>query len=185
MPTRFYLIEAAPTAWDDDGRLGGNVSLPLQAEGIDAVRRMVQGIADPIDSVYRPAPNEACEQAAKIVCQKFNLRARNSPDLQELNLGLWQGLTAEELRSRFPRVFQQWMEQPQNVTPPDGEPLDEAIGRIADGMDRIVRRNRDLRVALALRPMSLQICAGILRGEMAGDIAGHLHQREAMASIDV
>jgi broad specificity phosphatase PhoE len=185
MATRVCIVEAAPTGWDVDGRICGDVSLPLQGEALDAMRRLVETIPDAIASVYRPAENEACEQTARFICQKFNLRARNSPELQEPNLGLWQGLTSEELKSRFPTVFPQWLEQPLIVTPPDAEPLSEAISRIADGLDRILRRNRDLSVALALRPMAMQIAAGILRSEPHQTIAGHLHRRDSMTTIDV
>jgi broad specificity phosphatase PhoE len=185
MPTRVFLVEAGPTPWDVEQRISGAVSLPLTAEAIDAVRHLVDSLGNDIAAVYRHAGDEACDETAKIIAKKFNLRPRDNPDLQEVNLGLWQGLTQDELRSRFTKAFDQWEENPLTVTPPDGEPLTEAIDRISDALKRILRRNKDLQVAIALRPMSLQICAGVLQGETPQAISAHLHQRQPIATIDV
>jgi broad specificity phosphatase PhoE len=185
MPTRVFLVEAGPTPWDVEQRISGAVSLPLTAEAIDAVRHLIDGLDADVAAVYRHAGDEACDETAKLIANKFGLRPRDNADLQEVNLGLWQGLTQEELRSRFTKAFDQWEENPLTVTPPDGEPLTEAFDRIADAIKRILRRNKDLRIAIALRPMALQICAGVLRNETPETISTHLHQRQPIATIDV
>jgi broad specificity phosphatase PhoE len=185
MPTRVFLVEAGPTPWDVEERISGAVSLPLTAEAIDAVRHLVDTLDGQIAAVYRHAGDEACDETAKLIAQKFELRPRDNADLQEVNLGLWQGLTQEELRLRFPTAFDEWEENPLVVTPPDGEPLTDAIERIADAMKRIVRRNKELHIAIALRPLVLQISAGVLRGEPPEAISTHLHQRQPIATIDV
>ena len=185
MDTRVLLIEAGPTQWDAEGRISGSMSLPLTGEAIDSVRHLVDSLAEGVGSVYRPAENEACDQVGKIIGKKFKLRPRDVPELQEVHMGLWQGLTGEELRMRFPTVFPQWQANPLSVTPPDGEPVAEAIGRISGALQRIFRRNRGMTVALALRPMALQIALGLILGLPPEKIAGNLHQRQALASMEV
>jgi broad specificity phosphatase PhoE len=185
MSTRVLLIEAGPTQWDAEGRISGSMSLPLTAEAIDSVGHLVDSLTEGVGSVYRPADNEACDQAGKIIARKFNLRPRDVPDLQEVHMGLWQGLMPEELKLRFPTVFPQWQANPLGVTPPDGEPLGEAIARIGAALGRIFRRNRGVTVALALRPMALQIVAGLTAGLPPEKIAEHLHDRRALASMEV
>lgn len=110
---------------------------------------------------------------------------RDNPDLDEVGLGLWQGLVPEEIRLRFPTVYPKWEEEPLVVTPPDGEPLEAAIRRIESAARRIIYRNRGRCVALALRPMALQIAAGLLHGRSSADIAKRLHHRQAMETIEV
>jgi broad specificity phosphatase PhoE len=185
MSTRVLLIEAGPTPWDAEGRISGSMSLPLTAEAIDAVGHLVDSLGESVASVYRPAANEACDQVAKIVAKKFEIRPRDNEDLQEVHMGLWEGLTREELKLRFPTVFPQWCSNPLSVTPPEGEPVEAAIGRIGTALARILRRNRGLTLALSLRPMALQIAAGVILGEPPDQIARHLHERQAMASMDV
>jgi broad specificity phosphatase PhoE len=185
MSTRVVIIEAGPTPWDNEDRLVGNSSLPLTAEAMDAIGHLLEKVQTPIAAVYRPAGNEACVQAAQIIGKKFGIRARDNPDLDEVGLGLWQGLLPEEIRLRFPTVYPKWEEQPLVVTPPDGEPLEAAIQRIGEATRQIIRRNRKTCVALALRPMAMQIAAGLLRGRSSADIAKRLHHRQAMETIEV
>lgn len=185
MSTRVLLIEAAPTPWDVENRLVGNSSLPLTAEAMDAIGHLLDTIAEPMDAVYRPGANEACVHAAQIIAKKYGLRPRDNPDLNEVGLGLWQGLLPEELRMRFPTVYAKWEEEPLVVTPPDGEPVEAAIERIGDALKRALRRNRGGKMALALRPMAMQIALGTLRRQSAPEIASRLHHRQAMETIDV
>lgn len=185
MPTRAVLIEAGPTPWEIEGRIVGSASLPLTAEAMDSIRHLVDSLTSPLTCVYRPASNEACDQAAKIIAQKFDLRSRKQPELEEVHLGLWQGLSPDEVRSRFPTVYPQWEEQPLAVTPPDGEPLEAAIGRIRRGLGRILKRNKGQSVGLVLRPMALQVADGILAAQTPQEIAGRLRQRLAMETIEI
>jgi broad specificity phosphatase PhoE len=185
MATRVLLIEAGPTPWDSEGRISGSMSLPLTAEAIDAVGHLVNGLGDSVAGVYRPAENEACDQVAKIIAKKFEIRARDNPELLEVHMGLWEGLTREELKLRYPTVFPQWFSNPLSVTPPEGEPVGAAIVRIGGALERILKRNRGLTIALALRPMAMQIAEGLILGEPPDQIARHLHERQALASMDV
>jgi len=184
MATRVVLITAGPTPWDKEDRLVGNSSLPLTAEAIDAIRHLLDAVKPPIAAVYRPAANEACVQAAHLITKKFGGRARDNSALNEVSLGLWQGLLPNELRQRFPTVFPKWEEEPLVVTPPDGEALETAIQRIGGAAKQILRRNRNSSIALALRPMAMQIIAGTLRGQSSAEIAKRLHHRQAMETIE-
>lgn len=185
MPTRAVLIEAGPTPWDLEQRLAGSSSLPLTAEALDAIRHLVDTLGFHIDSVYRSAANEAATQTAQIIGKKFGIRPRDNQDLEEVNLGLWEGLLPDDLRQRFPTVYPKWEEQPLQVTPPDGEPLSGAIERIRGAVNRVLRRNRGYSFALALRPMAFQIATGVLRGETPPAIAERLHRRQAMETIEI
>ena len=185
MSTRAMLIEAGPTPWETEGRIVGNASLPLTAEAMDAIRHLLENLQDRIDSVYRPASNDACNQTAQIVAAKFGIRARDNPDLDEPSLGLWQGLFPDNVRARFPTVFPQWEDRPLAVPPPDGEPLEAAISRIRGALTKIIRRNKNYTIALPLRPMAMQIAAGILRKQPASEIAARLHQRQSIETIEI
>jgi broad specificity phosphatase PhoE len=185
MVTRVVLIQAGPTPWDGEGRIVGAASLPLIAEAKDAIRHLLETLPFNIEGVYHPAGNEACHEAAQIIAHKYNLRPRDNVNLDEFRLGLWEGLPADEVRSRFPTVFPQWEDHPLAVTPPDGEPLESAIARIQGALVRILRRNKGLTIALALRPMALQIAAGALRGQKGEEIAAHLHEMHPFETIEL
>jgi len=183
--TRVLLIQAAPTPWDTEGRMGGNPMLPLATDGEVELRQTLQTLTPPIAALFTCTRNQACEQAAKLVARHFNVRIRDHESLGPISMGLWQGLTREELRFRFPTVFQQWEENPLSVNPPQGESLEAAAERCRAGLAKILRRHRGQAIALVLRPMAMQVCAGLLKGEDLQRIASHLHDRTPVESIDV
>jgi broad specificity phosphatase PhoE len=183
--TRVVLIQAGPTPWDEEERLAGAHTLPLTDGALESIRALVERIDYPVHAVYRAARNEAADQAAKVVALKFHLRPRDAPELDEINLGLWQGLRGPEVKSRFPSAFARWQENALSVNPPEGEALSDAIGRLRGALGKVLRRNRGHAVALALRPMAMQIVAGIFRLQSPEQIGQHLHDRTPVETIDV
>src|SRR5256885_16275896 len=105
--TRVLLIKAGPTAWDDEHRITGNMTLPLTSDARDKLARVIESLGA-IDTVYRPKQNEACDQVAKMIATLHNLRPRNNEDLDAWALGLWQGLRMADLRQRYPTALSQW-----------------------------------------------------------------------------
>jgi broad specificity phosphatase PhoE len=182
--TRIVLISASPTRWDDESRLGGTHSLPLTEAGAIALHQLVETIQTPLSAVYTFKKNEGCEQAARFVSRKFGLRIRDAAELEPMSLGLWQGLTRDELRFRYPKVFPLWEENALAVNPPEGEEFAAAVDRLSKGVEKILKKSRGQTVALVVRPMSLRIIAGLLKAESVEYIARHLHERAPMETIE-
>jgi broad specificity phosphatase PhoE len=183
--TRVHLIYAGPTPWDLEDRLVGGHSLPLTTDAESAIGDIASALREAPTSVYRSAADEAADRAARIIAERFSLRPRDCVDLSEVGLGLWEGLNRDELRFRFPSIFPQWEDHPLSVLPPEGEPLEDAIKRLSGAAKKIFRRNRGAATVLVLRPMSLQIVAGALRGESNEIICGHLHAPAALETIEL
>jgi len=183
--THLLLVQAGPTPWEVEDRLVGDNPLPLTDLGRVTIEGIVRSLPYPLSVICRFKKNEACDQAAKIMAAPYGIRPRDNVALNEVNLGLWQGLARSDVRFRFPSVFQEWEENPLAVTPPDGESLPDAIERLRGGLKRLLRRNRGVAIALPLRPMAMQIILGLLRREDIQTIAGHLHNLAAVETIDI
>ena len=183
--TRVILIHAGPTPWDVANRLTGAQSLPLTPDALASIRSLVNAIANPPTSLYLHKANEACREAGRLMAEKFDLRIRDSEALGEMRLGLWEGLTRDEVRRRFPTVIPQWQDEPLSVRPPEGESLGEAIDRVRPAIEKILKRNREGIVALVVRPLVMQVIHGLLRGETPEAIAKHLNHVDVMETIDV
>lgn len=181
--SRIILILAGPTKWDIEDRLVGNHPLPLTELARATIDGIVRNLPGEVGAVYRCKHNEACEQAAKVVAEATKLKPADNAGLEEINLGLWQGLTRAELRRRHSKVFPKWEEDPLSVNPPDGEPLAEAIERVRGALKRILKRRRAITVVLVLRPFVMQIALGLLQGEDPQGIARHLHNSAAVETM--
>jgi len=184
--TRVLLISAGPTPWDVEGRLGGNPTLPLTTDGEIQLQKTLAALDHhPVTAIFTCVKNQACDQAAKLVARHYNVRVRDCESLESMSMGLWQGLTREELRFRFPTVFPEWEDCPLNVNPPQGESLEAAAARIREGLRKILKRNRGGTIALVLRPVTLQIALGLLRGEPLHTLVAHLHDTTLAQTMDV
>jgi len=183
--TQVLLVCARPTPWDAEDRFSGATSLPLTPEGRAAIINQMQSISLDVKAIYACLANEATRETAGILGKKFSLRPRNRTQLDELHIGVWRGMRRDELEHRFPTDFALWIEQPQSVEPPEGESLGGAIDRIRPALGKLLHRNRDSAIALALRPLAFQIVLGLLRGEEPLAIASHLHAAAALETIEV
>ena len=75
----------------------------------------------------------------------------------EIDLGLWQGMTLSEIKLRHPRVYKQWLEKPDSVTPPEGEGLAQAGKRLDQTIVRILRKNKEMTIGVVLGPFALAL----------------------------
>src|SRR5258708_40323818 len=110
--TQVLLIHAGPTPWDVENRLTGAHSLPLTPDAAAAAQSLVDAIAAPVGVVCHSKANEACAQLANMLAIRFGLRLRDKPELNEIRLGLWEGLTRDELARPCPTVFARWEQSP-------------------------------------------------------------------------
>ena len=182
--TRFLLINAGPTPWDEEDRIVGNHSLPLTDEARAAMAEKVDRLFE-VTAVYRCKTNEACEETARLIADKYNLRPGHNEGLDEINLGLWQGLRREELKFRFPKVVELWQRQPLAVEPPEGESVPVAAERLTDATRAILKRNRGGTIALPLRPIALKIIAGFLRRQPLAQTVLTFQGCTTMETIDL
>ena len=153
------LVRSGATEWDDAVRLQGATDLPLSHAGrqrlVHEVGQFAGGVGRGIDlmSVLH-GPDEASRETATLLSRAAGGRRREVADLQAVNLGLWEGLLEAEVQDRHPTAFRQWMEEPESVTPPEGERFDDAMTRLTSAVSRGVARAGKRTVAVVLRPMA-------------------------------
>ena len=121
----------------------------------------------------------------RLVARHFNCRLRDEPLLEPVSMGLWQGLTRDEVRRRFPSVVAQWDDDPLSLQPPEGESIPAAAGRFDRALRKILRRRKGETAALVLRPISFQIMRGLLRNQPLAQVATHLHDPLKIETIEV
>ena len=153
------------TDFDEQHRLIGSLDLPLCPRGAQQVAALVEKLR------ALPAPPEAvvCGMTQPATCtadaiaEAFDLTARKSEELSNINQGLWQGSTLEEIGRRMPRVFNQWQEAPETICPPEGEPWEEAADRVQRALKKPLRKFDSL-VIVASEPLA-SLVSSLLTGE--------------------
>lgn len=137
MTTTVLLIRHAQTNSNLSGFYMGWSDEDLNDAGYTQARRLSSRIASlPVASVYTSPLRRACA-TAKIICEPHRLEPVISDELIEIQLGDWQGLYMDEIKRRWPELWQQWRIDPSGVTIPNGESLAEVTGRATRAFRKI------------------------------------------------
>jgi len=177
---RIYVLQTGRTSWEDQSRFEPAAGTPLTEPALREAAEALDALpAGAVGAVYA-GPGEPEHQVGGVAAKKAGVKLRTHKELHELDYGLWQGLTHEEIQRRQPRVFRQWSDDPATVRPPSGETLDEARHRLGRALRRILTRHRDEPALLVLRPMA----AGLMRSLLSGQsIEGFWRHREASRGL--
>jgi broad specificity phosphatase PhoE len=154
---RIVLVPCAVKSWLESERLLGRVDLTPQAGAEPRLEEWVKRLQGQGVEKILHSPDELARLTAKLLAQRLGVQARAVDALTEVDVGLWTGLTGEQLRTRFSSCYRQLTEAPLSITPPEGESLASAAERIGEGVLRQVRRNGAAAVALVLRPLALSL----------------------------
>src|SRR5262249_44666308 len=110
------------------------------------------------------SPDELATKTARIVAQALGVKTRKLADLAEVDMGLWAGLTDDELKKRYASAHHELTEAPLHVSPPEGEDLAAAGVRLSSALQRLLKKNGMAAIALVERPVSLALTRRVLQG---------------------
>jgi len=156
---RIYIVQTGRTIWEEQDRVEAVTGAPLSDQGALTASQTAEQLADENVGAIFSSAGEAEKQTAKLLAKACKRKAREHEDLRELDHGLWQGLTAKEIKRRQPRLWKQWNQDPTSVCPPGGETVQDARQRLLRGVRESLKRGRGKPILLVLRP----IAAGLLR----------------------
>jgi len=100
--TVVLLARHGQTDWNRDQRFQGHSDPPLNETGRAQAATLAEELRDvPLAAVYSSDLRRAVETAAVVAAAK-GLPVRSRPQLREIDVGEWAGLTVSEIETRFP-----------------------------------------------------------------------------------
>lgn len=166
------LVRPGCTDFDDQRRLQGSLDIPLNKRGEWQLGQVVETIRElPIEAVLTSSC-EPCYSTAAALAKALDVPLKKKDKLENLDQGLWQGLSVAEIRHKFPRVFKQWEDAPETVWPPEGETVNEGVTRIESVLKKPLKKYGTF-VVVASEPFASLISAS-LRGVEADDLCASL-----------
>ena len=190
---RGYLIRHARTSWNEANRLQGQADLPLSVGGRAQASCVGRHFAGRRIAALYTSPLARSRQTAEAIARETLATPIIEPALAEIHLGAWEGLTGDEVDSRYDGAFQRWRLRPSHVQIPHGEPLDAFRARARDVFARIAANHRygaprasPGSLVARLRSASYGEASASSRGDIAPKQAFHLppllRRNEAAAS---
>lgn len=167
---RIILIHPGATSYTREGRIQGNLDLPLSEEGQTEVAQLAELLRNQgIEVLYAPESEPAWQTAQKLG-DELEVKVKKLDRLENLNFGLWQGIQIEEIRYKQPKVYRQWQEQPEIVCPPEGEMLAEADGRAQTAAARLLKKHPEGVIGVVLPEPLASLVRRALTGQPLGDL---------------
>ena len=137
--TIILLARHGQSDWNATRRWQGHADRPLTTTGRYQAKALAKRLAHiELDAVYSSDLRRAAD-TARVVAEAQNLDLFQLPELREVDVGSWSGLTLEEAEERFPEGFARWREGHPGWN--DGEGYDEMAQRVIGAVVEIALAN--------------------------------------------
>jgi broad specificity phosphatase PhoE len=134
---RLLLVRHGSTEFNTGRRFMGYSDIDLNTDGYTQAEKLRDYLADEkIDAVYSSDLKRTLV-TAQIISSDRNLDIVTCPELREVNYGTCEGLTFQEIGSRYPDVAEKCINFTVKLEFPEGETFEDFIGRTCQFLARL------------------------------------------------
>lgn len=162
MVTTLYLIRHGETEGGEIRRYKGTIDVPLSEKGVSQMEQISKYIYQNTvynqNSGYRTRDTELsavyCSdltraiRSAEIVAEPHSLKPIIISSLRERNFGLWEGMSFDEIREKYPLEFDAWAGNPLKFSPMEGESTLAMRDRVIQAMNEIMEKHNKENIAI-------------------------------------
>ncbi|MEW6738461.1 MAG: alpha-ribazole phosphatase [Nitrospirota bacterium] len=146
MVTTLYLVRHGETEGSEVKRYKGSIDVPLSEKGI----RQMEQVAKYLNRSYKSyktynglkavycSPLNRALKSAEIVAEPHGLKPIEIPDLRERSFGIWEGMSFNEIKDKYPEEFEAWAGNPLKYSPMGGESTLEVRDRVIIALNKIL-----------------------------------------------
>lgn len=167
---KIFLVRPGSTEFDEQGRIKGNLDIPLSRAGLEQVQQTASELQEFSVARIYSSPCQSALQTAEKLSRGGKIKVKEVDGFRNLNHGLWHGKLIEELKATQPKTYRQFADHPESTCPPGGETLASAKERLVKALNKIVKKNRDGQVILVIPDPLATIARSILESRDLGDL---------------
>jgi alpha-ribazole phosphatase/probable phosphoglycerate mutase len=135
--TRFWLIRHGEPAEEARHRCYGSLDVGLSQKGCAQMQQVAEYLKpDSIAAIYT-SPRSRAQESARVLAAAQSCPIEMVDDLREIDFGDFEGFAYDEIATRYPDLYRQWMERPTEVRFPNGESFSEMRTRVLRAFDAI------------------------------------------------
>ena len=116
-----------------------------------------------IDLVYS-SPLKRAVKTAEAIASFQKIEVNTVENLIDFDYGEWQGLTSGEVKEKYPELYQDWLDTPEQVSMPGGESLESVLNRAMPFVEDAVMRCGEGKIALVSHRVVLKVLICALLG---------------------
>jgi alpha-ribazole phosphatase len=155
--TRLFLIRHGNTADEETKKVyKGKIDIPLSRAGVTRMHGAAAFLSTyTLNRVYTSTLSRSMD-SGRIVAEGRGLDIEPDPAFDEVGFGVWEGLSFDEIRERYPEDLSRWLRDPASYPPPQGESFGDARARSMARLKEILAAERASNIGIVAH-------AGILR----------------------
>jgi alpha-ribazole phosphatase len=135
--TILWLIRHPEPTESAKGRCYGSLDVALPPEGIRHAHSLATALASERFAAIYTSPRQRCMETTRIIATGRSCPLEIVDALRELDFGIFEGRSYDEIAALDPDCYRQWMENPTEVQFPGGESFSQIS-------DRVIGATRDL-----------------------------------------
>jgi len=176
MVTTLYLIRHGETEGGEIRRYKGTIDVPLSEKGVRQMEQVSKYIVELAQNIStfnssKQKSNPPCPplrkggkgglmsavycsdlsraiRSAEIVAEPHSLKPIIVSSLRERNFGLWEGMSFDEIREKYPLEFDAWADNPLKFSPMEGESTLAMRDRVIQAMNEIIEKHNKENIAI-------------------------------------
>jgi len=139
--TRLYLVRHGQVAEGQAHRYHGHNDVGLSPEGVRQLEELAAQLkAMPLAGVYASDLRRAF-RGAEIISRGRELTPEAVPEFREINFGVWEGLSFEEIAAQYPEDLEARFRDLASFRIPGGESLMEVRARALPRLQELITRH--------------------------------------------
>lgn len=183
MTTRLLLVRHGATILSAEDRFAGSTDVELSEEGRHQAAALAARLGtEPLAAVYC-SPMRRTLETAGIVAGPHGIAPVTRPGLREIDHGHWEGLTRQDVESRFADEYTRWEADPFTVAPQGGECGVDVMARALPIVRAIVEAHAGERVLVVSHKATIRLVISSLLGFDARGYRDRLDQAPACLNI--
>ncbi|MGQ9920829.1 MAG: alpha-ribazole phosphatase [Desulfobacca sp.] len=139
--TRLYLVRHGQVADGHTDRYHGHNDVELSPTGIRQCEALAAHLQEVSFAGIYASDLTRTRQGAEIIGQGRGLPVQVVPAFREINFGIWEGLTFQEIMDRYPEELRQRFNDLANYRIPGGESLKDLEARLTPALSELRQRH--------------------------------------------
>lgn len=161
--TKVIFIRHGQTSWNKEKKYQGHSDICLNEAGLRQAELVGKRLAgEKINAIYSSDLLRAC-QTAECVAKHHALPIIRKPELREINFGVWEGLTYQQIMKTWPAILTTMYSQPAATCPPQGESFDRVRQRVSGALQQCIGKHPNETIVIVSHggTMRVILCAAL------------------------
>ncbi|MCX8109666.1 MAG: histidine phosphatase family protein [Syntrophorhabdaceae bacterium] len=128
---RLYILRHGETQWNKEEVFRGTKDIPLNNNGLRQAEMAGVYLKDKGIGRILSSPLKRALQTAQAVSKETGVNVEIIDEFTDINFGIWEGLTVEEVKKNYTTDFDLWRSSPEKLCVEGGETLDMVRNRVS------------------------------------------------------